>query len=377
MPGISGAANVKSRQANRQTSRAMWFVPTERRREMAETDNENRGQSRELDELRRELVETRNLIIKTDNLLKGVDFHVKAISKKTADQYKRTLVATGVAYAIFFAAALMIGVLVSRVAVNGEKRRVEAAEQQIAEAKKQADDAKAAMDAAKSEAARRQSLSLKAGEVFKQLTDARLEVRLKGLTASASLDMSGLSALEKAAIEEHVARLRVEAGDSALEKARTAFRRQDMRAAADLFAQYFAFKPTGKDVNQAHYMAGAAYFELKEFAKAAEHLEPFVASGKPQKNHEYATNMLGQALEKIGDKEKAFRAYDRGLNDYPGSASIRARQTALAKALGYKPAASMPAPAAPAAAPATPAAPAPAAPAAAPAPAPQPAPPAP
>ena len=326
---------------------------------MAETDIENRGQGRELDELRRELVETRNLIIKTDNLLKGVDFHVKAISKKTADQYKRTIISTGVAYAIFVAAALMIGVLVSRVAVNGEKRRVEAAEQQIAEAQKQAAEAKSAMEAMQGEAAQRQSLSLKAAEVFKQLTDSRIEVRLKGLTASASLDLTALSPLEKAAIEEHVNRLRVEAGDNALEKARTAFRRQDMRGAADLFAQYFAFNPTGKDVNQAHYMAGAAHFELKEFAKAAEHLEPFVAAGKSQKNHQYATNMLGQALEKIGDKEKAFRTYDRGVNDYPGSAAIRERQNALAKALGYKPAlASSPAAPAPAASPAPAAAPA-------------------
>ena len=288
-----------------------------------------KGQERELAELKREVIESRNLIIKTDNLLKNLQVELKNVAKKGADQYSRTWLATGAAYAIFAVLAVAIGILASRLAVSVERGRIEQAESARVEAQKQAIEAKTALESEKQEAALRQSASGQAMAVFRQLTDARMETRLKGLEASLKIDPARLSALEKAALDDRSRQLRDEASTAALEKAKSSYRRQDMKAAVDSFDRYFSFSPEGREASNARFLAGAANFELKAFAQAAQHLERFVAGGKAQKNHDYGTALLGQALEKMGEGEKALRVYEKGLADYPSNSVMKNRANAL------------------------------------------------
>lgn len=298
---------------------------------MSETNGTPRGQDRDFAELKREIIESRNLIIKTDNLLKNLQAELKNVAKKGAEQYSRTWLATGVAYAIFAVMAIAIGVLAARVAVGTERARGDQLAIEQAEAKKIATDAKAALEREKKSTQDRQTASAQALKVFKQLSNDKMDVRLKGLDASVKLDQSLLSELERAALDDRSRILRKEAAEAALDKAKSAFRRQDMKAAIASFERYFSFKPEGKEVLNAHFLAGAAYFEEKAFAKAVPHLESFVAGGKTQRNHDYGSALLGQSLEKIGDKTKAIAAYEKGLLDHPSNSVMRNRLNSLKK----------------------------------------------
>lgn len=315
---------------------------------MSETTEPTRGQEREFADLKREIIESRNLIIKTDNLLKNLQAELKSVAKKGADQYSRTWLATGVAYAIFAVMAIAIGVLAVRVAVGTERGRVERAEVALAEAQKAAAEAKSALEADRKFAARRQDASAQALSAFQQLADARLEARLKGLEASAKLDAALLTDLERAALGDRSRQLRQEASEAELEKAKAAFRRQDMKAATASFERYFSFQPEGREVSNAHFLAGAACFEEKAFAKAAAHLEKFVAGGKSQKNHDYGTALLGQSLERLGQVERALSVYEKGLADHPSNSVMKNRRAALLRNARAPAAADQPLPAQPA-----------------------------
>ena len=317
---------------------------------MAENENDGvRSQNRELADLKREVSDLRNVVVNMGGVLKSIQRDMTAIRQKAPENFKRTVISTGVAYAIFIVLTITIGILVSRIAVSSERRKLDAAIAEIDAAKVASKNAEDSLAQEKKKIDDRSKLSLKAVALYKKLTADKMEDRLKGLQEVSGLNREALSELENAALDAAMEKLRAEAGEDALEKAKTAFRRQQMRNAADLFDRYFAFNPSGSEANQARYMAGAAHFELKEFDRAADYLEPYVAGGKSQRHHQYATNMLGQALDKIGDKERAFKVYDQGVQDYPSDAAIRARQNALARALGRKVASAPPPPSAPAA----------------------------
>lgn len=316
---------------------------------MSETTESPKGQDRQLADLKREIIESRNLIIKTDNLLKNLQAELKSVAKKGADQYSRTWLATGVAYAIFAVMAIAIGVLAAHLAASAERARVERAEAALVVAEKAAVEARSALEAEKKAAAQRQAASAQALNVFRQLSEPKMETRLKGLDASVKLDQALLSGLERAALDERSRLLRQEASEAALEKARAAYRRQDMKAATELFERFFSFRPEGREVGNAHFLAGAAYSEEKDFAKAIPHLERFIAGGKGQKNHDYGTALLGQAFEKLGETDKALRVYEQGIADHPSNSVMKNRRAALLRnARGAAPAAPSPA-AAPAA----------------------------
>lgn len=296
---------------------------------MSETTESPKGQDRQFADLKREIIESRNLIIKTDNLLKNLQADLKSVAKKGAEQYSRTWLATGVAYAIFAVMAIAIGVLAARLAVGAERARVERAEAALVEAQKAAADARSALEVEKKATAQRQAASAQALNVFKQLSESKMEARLKGLEASVKLDQTLLSGLERAAIGDRSRLLRQEASEAALEKAKAAYRRQDMKAAAESFERFFSFEPEGREASNAHFLAGAAYFEQKAFAKAVPHLERFVAGSKGQKNHDYGTALLGQALERLGEVDKALRVYEKGIADHPSNSVMKNRRAAL------------------------------------------------
>ncbi|MDR0966476.1 MAG: tetratricopeptide repeat protein [Myxococcales bacterium] len=316
------------------------------------TETSNKGQERELAELRREILESRNLIIKTDNLLKNLQAELRNVAKKGAEQYSRTWLATGVAYAVFAVMAIAIGVLATRVAVSAERGRVERAEAAMADAQKVAADVRSTLETQRQDAARQKAASVQAMSVYQQFSDGRSAARLKGVDAYMKLDRALLSELEKTALAARSRQILAEASEAALEKAKAAFRKQEMKAAAESFERYFALSPEGPEVSNAHFLAGAANFEIKDFGQAVPHLERFLVGGKAQRNHDYGTALLGQALEKLGQTDKALRVYEQGLKDYPSNSVMRNRRAALLKNSGAAapsaPTSVVPAPQAPA-----------------------------
>src|SRR5262249_12038599 len=64
-----------------------------------------------------------------------------------------------------------------------------------------------------------------------------------------------------------------------------------------------------------HWLLADAYLRLSEFAKAREHAELALKSGKEKAGE--AQLVLGQALAALGEKEKARRALESFLNAYP------------------------------------------------------------
>src|SRR5262249_13173970 len=64
-----------------------------------------------------------------------------------------------------------------------------------------------------------------------------------------------------------------------------------------------------------HWLLASAYLRLSEFAKAREHAELALKSGKEKAGE--AQLVLGQALAALGEKEKAWRALESFLNAYP------------------------------------------------------------
>lgn len=313
--------------------------------------DEKRPLDKELSELRKEVLESRNLVIKTDNLLKNLFAELKSVAKKNDDQYRRTWFASAAAYLVFLAMALAVGVLGARASNAGERAKVESAQAEAEAAKKKADDLAAQLTKAQQDAQASRAASDRAINVYKILTEQEGEARLKGVDELAKLDRARLNLLEQKALDEKVRIAKVEIGQVAFDKGKSAHRREDWRTAAAELKRHLALSPDGADAVQAAYMAGTALFNLKDWSGCAPLLERFTVQGRGQKGADYASLLLGQALEALNQPEKAMDAYKKGLAEYPGSELVpvmqqrfRVAQQTVLRAQGAAAAGTAPAP---------------------------------
>lgn len=288
--------------------------------------DEKRPLDKELSELRKEVLESRNLVIKTDNLLKNLFAELKSVAKKNDDQYRRTWFASAAAYLVFLAMALAVGVLGARASNAGERAKVESAQAEAEAAKKRADDLAAQLAKAQQDAQASRAASDRAINVYKILTEQEGEARLKGVDELARLDRARLNLLEQKALDEKVRIAKVEIGQVAFDKGKSAHRREDWKTAAAELKRYLALSPDGADAVQAGYMAGTALFNLKDWNGCVPLLERFTVQGRGQKGADYASLLLGQALEALNQPEKAMDAYKKGLAEYPGSELVPVMQ---------------------------------------------------
>jgi TolA-binding protein len=318
---------------------------------------------KELTEIRKEVIEARNLVIKTDNLLKNLHAEVKAVGKRHEDFQKRQWISSGVAYALFAILAVGGAVMVSSARTSTASAERERLEKSVAELTSQ-------LEKQRAEIAANQTSQRAAGEVYKLMTTLPGDERLKGIDALVKLDTSRLSVLERQALNDRAELLRKEIGAAAFERGKAAFRRNDMKSAAEDLARFMAMNPSEADALDASFFLGAAYNSINQHDKAVPLLTRFVEGDRKSKTRDYAMVLLAQSLQETKQFDKALAIVRDAIGNYPASqylGAMKARLNNVKREMGLGEPAAAPAAAAPAAAPAAPA-PAPAAPATTPAP---------
>jgi len=296
---------------------------------------------KELADLRREIIEARNLVIKSDNLLKNLHAEVKAVGKRHEDFQKRQWLSSAVAYVLFaviaVGAALMITSARSSSAI-GERERLE----------KMVADLTTQLDKQRTEMATHQTAQRAAGEVYKMMTNLPGDERLKGIDALVKLDTSRLSTLERQALNDRATALRREAGDSAFERGKIAFRKNEMETVISEMERFLAMNPPQDQALDASFFLGTAYNQSRKHDKAVPLLARFIEGDKASKTRDYAMLLLAQSYQEVGQFDKALETARDAAGTYPNSQyqpQFRGRIAMVKRAMNPEAAAAAPAPA--------------------------------
>jgi len=284
---------------------------------------------RELADIRREVIEGRNLVIRTDNLLKTLHSEVKAFGARQKDFERRQMLSSAAAYTLFAllagtAALLLSGVRAS--AANGERDKAVAELKTLTQSieKERAEQAAVAT-------ARRS-----ATEAYRMMTELPGERRLEGITALARVDQSKLDPLERQALTDRAAALRRELGQTAFERGRAAFRRNEWAPAIEDLSRFLAMQPSEPEQLEASFMLGNALVQQRKYEQAIAPLKTFVEKDRRSKNREWAMTLLAQAYEQTGKPEQAAAVAREALGMYPASQftpMLKARLSAAKRAL--------------------------------------------
>ena len=284
---------------------------------------------RELADIRREVIEGRNLVIRTDNLLKTLHSEVKAFGARQKEFERRQMLSSAAAYALFAllagtAALLLSGARAS--AANGERDKAVAELKTLTQSieKERADQAAVA-------AARRA-----ATDAYRMMTELPGDRRLEGITALARVDQSKLDPLERQALADRAAVLRRELGQTAFERGKAAFRRNEWAAATEDLSRFLAMQPTEPEQLEASFMLGNALVQQRKYEPAIGPLKTFVEKDRRSKNREWAMTLLAQAYEQTGKPEQAAAVAREALGMYPASQftpMLKARLSAAKRAL--------------------------------------------
>ncbi|HUB07568.1 MAG TPA: hypothetical protein VMB50_11230 [Myxococcales bacterium] len=269
------------------------------------------GAERELAELRREVLEARNLVIKSDNLLRGLHAEVKAFGKRQEEAERRSVFSSAVAYACF-------ALLCALGATAAARGWVASARDDAAQSERQAAAAEASAASLKTEVRAREAASEAAARAYAQIAGDSAG-RLDGIAALGKLDRKLLTPLEARALDDRASEARQQAAASALDRGRTAFRRNDFKTAAAELGRYFqSADPAAADV-LASLDLGVSLWQEREFEPAAAQLSRFLALGKGLKNRDYAALLLGESLEGAGRPAQAEDVYKSGLAEHAES----------------------------------------------------------
>ncbi|HVP59800.1 MAG TPA: tetratricopeptide repeat protein [Myxococcaceae bacterium] len=267
---------------------------------------------RELADIRREVIEGRNLVIRTDNLLKTLHSEVKAFGARQKDFERRQMLSSAAAYALFAllvgtAALLLSGARAS--AANGERDKAVAELRTLTQSieKERADQAAVA-------AARRS-----AADAYRMMTELPGDRRLEGITALSRVDQSKLDPLERQALADRAAALRHELGQTAFDRGKAAFRRNEWAAASEDLSRFLAMQPSEPEQLEASFMLGNALVQQHRYEPAIAPLKTFVEKDRRSKNREWAMTLLAQAYEQSGKPEQAAAVAREALGMYPAS----------------------------------------------------------
>ena len=284
---------------------------------------------RELADIRREVIEGRNLVIRTDNLLKTLHSEVKAFGARQKEFERKQLISSAAAYAVFAilaggAALLLSGARAS--AANGERDKAVAELKTLTQSieKERADQAAIA-------AARRS-----ATDAYRMMTELPGDRRLEGISALAKVDQSKLDPLERQALADRAAALRRELGQTAFERGKGAFRRNEWAAASEDLSRFLAMQPTEPEQIEASFMLGNALVQQRKYEPAIAPLKAFVEKDRRSKNREWAMTLLAQAYEQTGKPEQAAAVAREALGMYPVSQftpMLKARLSAAKRAM--------------------------------------------
>jgi TolA-binding protein len=235
-----------------------------------------------------------------------------------------------VAYALFAILAVGGAFMVTRASTSTADAERERLEKSVTDLTSQLEKQRAELSA-------NQNAQRAAADVYKLMTTLPGDERLKGIDALVKLDTSRLSALERQALNDRATLLRKEIGDAALERGKAAFRRNDMKGAAEDLSRFMAMNPSESDVQEASFFLGAAYNSIGQHDKAVPLLARFVESDKKSKTRDYAMVLLAQSYQESNQAEKALATIRDAIATYPASqylGAMRARLNSAKRQLG-------------------------------------------
>jgi len=267
---------------------------------------------KELSDIRREVIESRNLVIKTDNLVKGLHVELKAFGKRQDDVQKHLWISSGMSYFLFTALVASASLMLFFARSGAARREREHLEKNLSEIRAQLDKLQSESEASK-------AASRAAAEVYRQMNTGSGEDRLKAMQQLSKLNQSRLSPLERQALADRGELLRKDAGQSALDKGKTAFRKRDMRTAIAELTRFGSLNPPSDEMLEASYYLGVAYNQTRQHQQAVPLLAKFVAEEKKAKVREHAMLLLSQSYEQTGELEKALEVAREALATYPNS----------------------------------------------------------
>jgi TolA-binding protein len=192
------------------------------------------------------------------------------------------------------------------------------------------------VEKAKQEHSASQTAARQAAEVYRMMTQLPGEQRLQGVDAFAKMDANKLSFLERQALKDKAEALRVEIGQTAFERGKQAFRRNDMNTAATELTRFLAMNPSPSDAMDASFFLGTAFNNLRQHEKAVPLLSNFVANDKRSKSRDYAMLLLAGSLEQTGQLQKAADVAREALGTYPNSdftGQLKARLSSVKHAM--------------------------------------------
>ena len=284
---------------------------------------------RELADIRREVIEGRNLVIRTDNLLKTLHSEVKAFGARQKEFERRQMLSSAAAYALFAllagtAALLLSGARAS--AANGERDKAVAELKTLTQTREKERTEQDAIAAARRSAS----------DAYRMMTELPGDRRLEGISALAKVDQSKLDPLERQALADRAASLKRELGQTAFERGKAAFRRNEWAAATEDLSRFLAMQPTEPEQIEASFMLGNALVQQRKYEPAIAPLKTFVEKDRRSKNREWAMTLLAQAYEQTGKPDQAAAVAREALGMYPPSQftpMLKARLSAAKRAL--------------------------------------------
>ena len=265
-----------------------------------------------LEEIRREVIESRNLVIKTDNLLKNLHAELKLVGKRQEDFQKRQWISSGVAYAGFAVLCISGAIVISTVRTSASTSERERLEKQVLELNAQTEKTKADVNA-NAQAQRA------AGEVYRLMTALPGDERLKGIDALVKLEQTRLSPLEKQALADRAEGLRKEVGQSAFERGKQAFHRNDFKGSVEDLTRFLAMNPSPEEASEAAYFLGASLTQVRKPDLAIPQLSRFISENKRSKTRDYAMLLLAQSYDQTSQFEKAAETAREAIGTYPNS----------------------------------------------------------
>jgi predicted negative regulator of RcsB-dependent stress response len=151
------------------------------------------------------------------------------------------------------------------------------------------------------------------------MTELPGDRRLEGISALSRVDQSKLDPLERQALADRAAALRRELGQTAFERGKAAFRRNEWAAATEDLSRFLAMQPSEPEQLEASFLLGNALVQQRKFEPAIAPLKTFVEKDRRSKNREWAMTLLAQAYEQTGKPEQAAAVAREALGMYPPS----------------------------------------------------------
>jgi tetratricopeptide (TPR) repeat protein len=265
-----------------------------------------------LDEVRREVIESRNMTIKTDNALKTLHAELKSVSQNQERFEKRTWFATGATYVGFILLSIGAAYFVSNAKASSVTAEKERLDRQVGELNSQ-------LERQRAESTGYAASERAAQEVMKLMNTLNGEERLKGVEAFAKLDQSKMSPFMRQALNDRASQVKLEVGNSMLEKAREALRRKEFQETVALVGRLNGLQGTGGELNEATSLLGQALAQQKKYREAIEPLQRFVDGDKKAKGRDVAMFYLMQSYDATGRPERGLELAREGLATYQQS----------------------------------------------------------